>query len=394
MFAALVFVARQLGAVSFGAFAYAQALTQYAVLLVEFGYPSGGTQRIATLRDDPQALSRTFSVIVASQALLALLAMGVVVVAWALGVALSGPWRATTALVFAGSSAILGAALQPSWLLLGLERLRELAWIQLAGKLVSLTLIVLWVRGPDDLAWAIFMLGTSPLVAGMAIIGLCARERLVRWHRPSLSAIARELRQAWVVFAPGAVSGAYTTLPAVVLGMVAPQASVAYYALADRLKGVVTLALQPFSTTLIARMSVLFGRADGSASRMLKRSVLFNMVAGGLCSGVLFFAADPLVMLVGGADYANAAPVLRWLAFVPLVVSLSNVASLHVLLPKGRAGTIQRIVLFVSVTGLAWLWPFVRHGGEIAAAQFVLVSELLGCGLMWWFARRALSGRS
>lgn len=386
MFLSTMFVARRLGTHTFGVLAFAQVLIQHAVLLIEFGYPFSATRRIALARDDPQALSLTFSRILACQLLLLATVGGVVAGAWFL----LQSWRAPLALVMVGGTALVGSALQPTWLLLGLERLQALAVIQLAGRLCMLALVLALVRGPDDVHTAIFILGLPPLISGCAILLWSVRCGWVRWLPPAPWEIRAELREAFGMFAPGVVSTVYTGLPSVVLGIVAPPTAMAYFSLADRLKSAAIVAVQPFLSALIARMSALFEDDSATARRMAMRSLGLHAGIGLMVGLALFVGADLIILVAGGEPYLPASRVLRWMAFVPLLVCVSAVASLHVLLPNGKVAVINRIVLGVSAVGLVWLWPYVSQGGDVAAAQFLLVSECLTCAAMWWFAWRLM----
>lgn len=382
-------LARRLGVEAFGRLALAQVLIQHAILLIEFGYPFGGTQRIAALKEDLQARSAAFSTILACQvALLAAVSL-VLACAWML----APSWRGPLTLVLVGSGALVGSALQPTWLFLGLERLKVLAIVQLASKVAMLAMVWWFVHGPQDVESAIFFLGLPTLLGGCVLLAWSLSGALARWQRPSLAMMGRELRGAWTVFAPGVVSLAYTGLPAVVLGALGSPTAVAHFSLADRLKSAALVVLQPFSTTLIARLSVLFKDRQASPRALLQRSLALHAGTAGVFSCILFLGADSIVTVIGGAQFAGAATVLRWMAFVPLFVAVSTVASLHVLLPSGHAAITHRVVLTVSVVGLMFLWPVVRGAGEVGAAQFLLVSEVACCGLMWWFAIRRIRQR-
>lgn len=380
---------RTLGADVFGQLAFAQLILQYAVVVIEFGYPLSATRRVAALKDDRLALDTTFGAILGCQLLLAALVSLILGVTWFF----AASWREPLGLVLLGGATLIGAAIQPAWLFLGLERLRLLAVVQLAAKLLLMGLILLTVEEPSDLPRAMFISGAIPLVSGLMLTGLSFGLGLVRWRRPSLKMMQRELRTSFEVFTPGAVNAIYSGLPAAALGLAAPQASLAYFLLADRLKSAALMVLHPISTALVARMSRLFGDTSADTRAMVRRLLLLHALVAGSISCVFFFWAELVVRWVGGPEFAGAAPTLRWMAFIPLVTAISSVAALHVLLPSGGANIVHRATWVVSALGLACLWPFVSRGGEIAAAQFVLASEVCLCTLLWWFARHRIGSR-
>jgi O-antigen/teichoic acid export membrane protein len=112
----------------------------------------------------------------------------------------------------------------------------------------------------------------------------------------------------------------------------------------------------------------------------------------GLGSLVLWIGANELMVLLGGADFINGSRVLRWLAFVPLVVAMSNLMGVQVMLPQGMTKPFTAILAIASLLSVLLLYPMVRLWGALGAAQLVFFVESVVTALMaiylWRITRR------
>jgi O-antigen/teichoic acid export membrane protein len=85
---------------------------------------------------------------------------------------------------------------------------------------------------------------------------------------------------------------------------------------------------------------------------------------------------------LGGIGFAQGATVLRWLAWVPCVVAVSNLLGVQVMLPRGLNRPFTLILGMASMLSLALLYPMIDHGGAQGAAQLVLLVECVVTGAM------------
>jgi len=381
--ATLPYLTRVLGVESFGKMVFVQAVMAYLILVVEFGFSWSTTREIAANRGDHKLISSIFSTTWMAQWLLAFIASFFMLL-----LVLTMPsLKSDAGLYAAGMLIVFGGMLFPLWLFQGLEKMREVAVIQVVSRLVFLPFIFIFVNNPNDLLLLMLLLGMGPTLAGVASLVWIRQQRLVDFEVPKAFEVFRVLRDSRMLFLSKAVISSYTTLTPLILGVVAGPVALAYFSLADRLRSAAQSGLAPISQALFPRMSHLYKTDQGSAEKLLKRStVVIVCIAGGL-SLFLWFFAEMIIFVLGGEKFGDSAIILKWLSFLPLVVSLSNIFGVQIMLPNLLNRSFNFILILAGVMSLAIIWPFAKYNGAVGASQTILITEsfvTLGMGMYLW----------
>ncbi len=380
---ALPYLARTLGVEGYGQVVWVQTVMLFGAIWVDFGFGWSVTRDISANRHNAKHVARVFASTWVVQWVLAAVFVAVTLVAVFAG-AVKEPWSYVV-----GLGIVLGQVLLPLWLFQGLEVLRAVAAIQLMGKLLTLPLVFLWVQGPNDQLGALLFFSASSVLVGLFAVGLIWHRGLVQWVRPSLAGMWQVFHQGTLLFSSRALISLYTTLIPLAVGLWAGATQLAYFNLADRLKSAVQALLAPVSQALFPRMSWLFQNDRAAAHVLVRKTALGVSALAGVAGLVLWAAAEPLMVLLGGADFAKGASVLCWLAFVPWVVALSNLMGVQIMLPLGMNRPFTLILGLASVLCLPALFPMVSYGGATGAAQLVLLVECVVTGTMALYLRRA-----
>lgn len=387
----LPFLARVLGPVVFGKLAFVQVLMTFFNIVTDYGFSLSATLRVSTSRDDRRQVAEIFNATWWAQ--WAVLLACVLVIA--LLVVLVPSLREDAQLYLSGALLVLANVLFPIWLLQGLERMREVAAIQILGRLAPIPLMFLWIHGPADALVAMTLVALGPLLAGLICIAWIRYNSVIEFARPGAGAVRAALVDGAGICLSKITISSYTTLVPLVLGAVAGPAPLACFNLADRLRTAAQSSLTPLSQALFPRMGHLFSSDAAAAGSLLKRSMIAVVLIGGSASVFLFVLAGPIISVIGGAGYASAVIVLRYLAALPLIVSVSSVAALQVLLPNDRQGQFNRGLRLASILALVLVWPLCKAYGDIGAALVWLVVESFICLYMWYFAAAVLrAGKS
>lgn len=157
---------------------------------------------------------------------------------------------------------------------------------------------------------------------------------------------------------------------------------------------VVVALVMPVLALLLAAQPRLFHHAHAPSTQGLRLVRLIALLSAGwgVASGLLLAACSPLLPYLFGRDYAEAAQLMPWMAFVAPLISLRFAAG-TVLVALGRP--LDRVVfeiggvfvLAVSMLMLAAEWGL---PGVIAA---VVLSEAGMSGAGWWMVRQHLRAR-
>jgi PST family polysaccharide transporter len=164
-----------------------------------------------------------------------------------------------------------------------------------------------------------------------------------------------------------------------VLGLFAPPVVVGYFASAEKISKAIFGLLNPIREALYPRLSSL-ARHGSEAAMGLARIGVVVMVSGGLALGAGVFVFAPLlVRILMGPGFAPAVTVLRILAALPPILSVTYSVGLQWLLPLGRDGEVNRIILTAGALNLALAVLLAPRFAHLGMAAAVVTAEAFVC---------------
>jgi O-antigen/teichoic acid export membrane protein len=370
----LPWVLRTLAPAGYGQFVFWQAIVQYLILLVDFGFYLSATKRISEMPDDFARVTRLFWTIQAARALIAVAVM----LCSAVAVFLIADVRDHAAIFVASLVAVPGILLVPLWLFAGLERMGAAAIATLMGRLVTLPLIFLFVHDPSHV-WRLALITSLGTVAGgLVCIFLIVRWRLVgRWIAPAWAEIRDAYRHAWHFFVTSASSSLYSAANPIMLGLVSTTAQVGLFSAADRVRAVSLTPVHPVFNAFYPVVSRTFLEDPRAAGRLLLR--LLALLGGGtlLISVTLWIAAPLVTRILMGAAFEDAVGIIRIMAAVPFVIGINTVVGSLGMMATGMHKQASRIILICGAVNLSLLALLGYRFGASGAAASLLITETL-----------------
>lgn len=368
----LPYLTRTLGVEAFGKVAFVQVVMAFACLFVDYGFSWSATREISAIRHDRAKVAALFSSNWAAQWLIATLT----IVILSIGLTFNATLQSDAALFLAGFLNLIGAVLFPLWLLQGLERMREVAVIQVVARVALLPLLFVTVNGPDDALFAVLIQAGGICLAGLISLFWIAANSVIDFRYPRSHDVKDALLRGGKVFLSRLVISLYTTLVPLVLGAVAGVSALSFFNLADKARGAAQAILSPLSQALYPRMSHLFHHDRGAAIRLLKQSGLIALSGAAALSLTLWIGADLIIQLLGGEGYAEAVDVLCWLSPVPFFIAVSNLFGVQVLMANGKTRLINFTASLVGLSVLTLVYPLTTTYAAQGAAALVLAAEI------------------
>ena len=344
--ATVPYLTRVLGPTAWGLLAFAAAFGAYVTLLVEYGFNLSATREVALFRDAREKLADLLAGVLGAKVLIALVVVGAAFVAYRLLPPLGG----NPIVLYAAFFAALSQSLTLMWFYQGLERMRTVAVLEIASRATATAGIFVFVREPDD-AWKVLALyGTASSVAGAVALSLAYREVPFRFPTPGL--VWDALRMGWNSFVFNGSVSLYTVGNAFVLGLFAPHQFVGYYAGAEKLVTSLLRLFEPVSQAVYPRLNHLFHHERDEAMRLARFGAIF-MIASGVLMGLgVFLLAPLLVRVLLGEGYEPAVPVLRVLALVLPMATMSTALHIQWILPLRLDRAFNAFVLGAGLLNL------------------------------------------
>jgi len=360
-----------LGAEQFGVFSFGIALAQYLMMLVDFGFNLTATKQIALAQSDTPERNRLFTATMTAKLLL--LALSAAVVATVSAMPIYGAYRS---IVWITWLMVAGNAFSMFWLFQGMGRIRWVAVVNAAMKLLILPLTFVLVKAPEDVYVAAWIQVAVFIGAGVVTVGLTYGMGLARCTRIGWQDVQEQLRSSWSIFLSNAATSTYTALYVVLLAYFVTEAEVGRYAAAEKImRCACYLIWVPVSQAYFPKVSRLSGTDRAEGQRLVRRMTLFMTLALGATGLVLALCIEPLTVWLG-KDYAGIGGLTAVMAIIPLLVGVGGVQGQMGLIAMGgekEKASFRNVYLaagavaLVSVCVLSYLW-----GATGAAAALVL----------------------
>ena len=184
-----------LGAEQFGIFSFGIALAQYLMMLVDFGFNLTATKQIALAQTDTPERNRLFTATMAAKMLL--LVLSVAVAATVSALPMYGAYRS---IVWITWLMVAGNAFSMFWLFQGMGKIRWVAVVNAAMKLLILPLTFVLVKQPADVYVAAWIQVAVFVGAGIVTVVLTYAMGLARCARIGWPDVQEQLRSSWSIF--------------------------------------------------------------------------------------------------------------------------------------------------------------------------------------------------
>lgn len=368
----LPYLVRVLGPEKFGLIAFAQAFIQYFVVATDYGFNLSATREIAVHRDNPEKLGEIVSAVLTIK--IALFLAGALILA-AL-VASIPTFHVHWALYMIVYLTVMGATLFPTWLFQGLERMKDITWMNMGTRLITTACIFIFVRNTHDYLIAAGIQSVPVLLAAIPAWLVLRRKQGISWRIPSRESLRNQFNNGWHVFLSTAAINVYTSSNAFVLGLIAGPVAVGYFSAANKVVQAVQGMLTPVTQTLYPHISTLAAQSHEAALAFIRRILPYIAVVGLVFSSGLFVAAAPIVHLVLGDQYDASIPILQWLALLPFIIALSNVYGIQTMLTLGMNQIFSRILIASAALNALLIFPLAWRYAGMGAAMSMLITEM------------------
>ena len=340
------YLSRTVGPEGVGLYSYAWSISYVFVLVGMLGLNDYGVRTIAQVRDDREALNRTFSEICQMQWLVA----GITLLFWfgyVFGIA-SAEKQISLHLTLMSVSCLCSF----DWCLMGLNIFRPIALRNTLIKSAGAACVFLFVKGPQDLWIYALVWSLSTLLGNLSCV-LSLRGR-VRYSPVPAAAGLKHLRPCAVLFISVLAVNIYRTMDKVMVTALAGAEENGLYENAEKIIYCLSGFISAIGTVMMPKVAHMQqqGRTE-DIRRHIDRSM-----NGVLCmvSAMAFGVAavgDRFAPLFYGEDFRASGTLMIPLAFTLIQIGFANVIRTQVVLPQKRDSIFVKSVCAGAAVNLA-----------------------------------------
>ena len=364
----LAYLAHVLGPGGLGLVAFGQSVGGYVTVLVEYGFHLTLTREVARNRSDKPKLSQLLAAVWVAKAILSLAAVPLL-----FGFTLFGKGYdiGLASIVFLWS---ISQAFNLQWYLHGTEQLRLSYVFDAAGRLLALVGIFLTVKttGQVKLVFVWQAVGSTLALAA----SLPVAYKATRFVLPRFSVVRDVLKLGWPMFVQNGCAVLYPSGNIIILGIVTSSAVVGLYNGPERIiRGGIVGLLVPVVVSAYPRISRVAQSSPSRGASLAAITVWTNAAIGAALTLVLVIFAPLIVRLALGSGFVAAISIMRILALVPVLRSVTMAISFAWMMPFGYERESALVYVFSSAAGLVLAALAAVKWGAQGAAWVTVVIE-------------------
>jgi len=367
----LPYLVRILGPEKYGLVNFAAAFIGYFTILTDYGFNLSATQEISVNRNDSKRVSEIFSSVLTLKMFFFILSSLIFFVL----VFLIPQFREHLLLFFVTFLSVLGTALFPLWFYQGIEKMNYILVITVFVRLIITVLVFVLIKNENDFIKLAGLNTAAQFVIGTIGLQLALSRFGIKYTVPKLSLLKQQIQNGWNLFLSTVWINLYTTSNVFILGLFAPANIVGYFAAADKIRLAFQGVLSPMSQSVFPYVNKLLSESYERFINFNRKLFKIALIVGIIISITLFLLAEPLVNFVLGKNYIQSVLVLKIIAWLPLVIFLSNVLGIQTMLPMNKQKSFAVILFFAAMINLTLSFILVPNYFEIGTAISVLTTE-------------------
>lgn len=385
------YLVRILGPEYFGLLAFATATIMYFMLIADYGFNLSATRQISIHRDDKDKVNEIFSSVMVIKTTLMAIGVGLMSLLVFSFEKLTQHWE----VYFATFGMVIGQVLFPVWLFQGMERMKYVTYLNIGAKAFFTVCIFVFVKEQADYLLVPLLTAIGFMVAGIWSLYLVNREFNVSFVWQTTSTLKFQLAEGWHVFFSSMAISLYTLSTILILGLFANNTVVGYFAAADKIIQAVKGLYTPISQAIYP----LIGRKLHKNKQEGLAFIYKITWVVGLCmfiiSAIIFLLAEPIVNLLLGAQYQQSVLILEIMAFLPFIITLSNILGIQTMLNLGYKKEFSIFVMITAISGVVLallLTPLYKEIGLSVAILFVeiLITAMLSIFVLFQIRKGTL----
>ncbi len=367
----LPYLVRVLGPEKFGLVNFATAFCAYFSLLTDYGFTLSATKDISVNRDDKAKLNEIYSSVLGVKIYLFLLStVFFLIILFSFEIF----YKEILLYVFAFAT-ILGSTFFPVWFFQGIEKMKYILFINISVRALFTGLIFILITSENDYLMLTAINSSTQIVIALVGLFIVRKSFSVKFSFPSFREMKYQLKSGWSIFLSQISINLYTTSNAFILGLFTDNKVVGYYTAADKIRSALQAMMNPLLQTVFPYVNHLLSVSQEAFINFNKKILRIALVGGISISLILFFFAGQLVDIILGEGYIQSVLVLKIIAWLPFLITFSNVTGVQTMLPLKRDKAFAIILFIAGVLNVVVSLIIVPLYFEIGTSVSVVITE-------------------
>jgi polysaccharide transporter, PST family len=366
------YLSRILSVEHYGVVLYVSSFVIAFFNVCEYGFNYTGVRDIALAGSDHQKVNKIFSGIMYAKFCLYVFSVICMVL-----LAVFIPKLHSYAIYYLlGCITLFGNVLYPTWLFRGVEKMGYITFIGVMIKVSSVGFILLLVHNDHQFYYVIVINMLVSILAGVVSQFAVYYSLDIKYVLVPFRDISSQLLHSWPVFLSNAALSLYNTANSFFLGVLTDPVAVAYYVAAEKFITLSADGLALLNQVLFPDMVKKVKNNFTFALATFRVNLISFAVLGG-CISVFMYVFSPIIIKIMFSNkYEVSVTVLKIMAVIPFISSLSSVLGQQVMLALKLDKLYASIVLKAGILNVILIFLIVPHYSFLGSGVCVVITEL------------------
>lgn len=367
------YLLRVLGFEIYGSVVFAQSISAFSAIIINFGFNISGTKDVACNKDDVFALSKIVSSIYSIKFLLWL---GCLFFYFLL--VLFVPFLREDKLLYLISFFLtFNELLFPSWFFQGIEKMKYITFINIGVRLLFVISIFLFVKTKSDYLLVPVINSIGGLFGGVISMYVVFFKEKILFIKQSYKTLQEFFYDSLPLFLSSLSTQIYVNANKIFVGSFLGMTEVAIYDLGEKITSIMKIPVGMISQATFPKIS-----REKNIS-FINKIMLLTTISISLTYIILYFNSNWIVKVLSGSFNTQAVDILRILSFSVIISALNLFLGSNRLVPFGykKAFVLNAFfnsVFFILGFGFLWLFSFITL---YTLSYLYLAAELFVLGL-------------
>lgn len=368
------YVSRVLSVEGIGKVDFSKSIVSYFSMFAILGITTYGVREATKLRDNKEQLGKLVYELLAINAITTVTTY---VIFYAV-VVLVPKFHEYTILLLISSVSIAFTALGLEWLYSALEEFRYIAVRTLIFQGVSLILLFLLVKKPEDYYnyCGILVLST----VGSNLLNFIHARKYIKKPVGVKLNLRVHIKPILVFFANTIAGNIYVTLDTSMVGILSNDYSVGLYSAANKMNRLMLSIIGSISVVLLPRLTYYLQKGALDKYKDITRKSIECVCMIGLPLSVgMYMLSEDIILLFSGSDFVPAGTCAKIMSMIIIFIPLSSAINSSIIIPHGKEKYQLISTIIGAVTNLTLNSILIPRFQEIGAAIGTAISELAVC---------------
>jgi PST family polysaccharide transporter len=260
---------------------------------------------------------------------------------------------------------------------MAMQDLPKVALLGFITKLAFTCSIFFVIHKKSDYLYQPLLVGCIQIIVASLSLIWAVKKYQIYFVKVSLKRCLKYLWEEKIIFLSMVIGSLYTNSNIFLLGLFQNSVQVGYYSAGMRLIQIVqTILSTPLSMTLYPFIGQAFAESKKSGVLITQKITPLIVIICIIIGIGLLIVGPPVLTLLYGQKFKPASDVLRILAFMPLILALSDIFGIQIMLNLKLDNLLFRIILCGSILSLTASLLTVRRWGYVATSLNWLLTEI------------------